>query len=336
MKEDRKSAIKKLRNLVFTKKMEPEDYRENFEKTFSSVFLPNGVECAECTYGGVPCDKISPTIYSSRRIVIYIHGGSFVGGSRNSYRNFCASLANESSCRIIVPEFRLPPTYPFPASIDDLTSVFRAVYEEENALRSLEIDRTGLNDKNKKGNIILAADGSGASLAMALLFKINKKYRDNIQSLVLFSPWLDLSSDNPLIAGRKVSDEIISGENLHSAVDKYTYATNITNPLVSPLKAPLEYYEEFPPVYVQMGEKEILVQQSQELSRILKNKNIECILDIWPKMMYMFQFADEYLPESHLAVEKVGRYIKHREEETTEEKKEREKILRKNNIAIEV
>ena len=48
--------------------------------------------------------------------------------------------------------------------------------------------------------------------------------------------------------------------------------------------------------------------------------------------MYMFQMADEYLPDSHLAVNKVGEFIREREGDTEEEIEERIKISRKNNI----
>lgn len=332
MKVDKKSATKKLKEMVFTTKLEPEEFRANFDRTFSTVFLPNNVECVQKNYGGVTCDVISPLVFSSKRLVIYIHGGSFVGGSCKSYRSFCASFAHASSCRVIVPEFRLPPTYPFPAAIDDLVNVFRCIYEEENTARNKEIAASGVNESNSRGHIVIAADGSGASLAMALIFKINKKYRSNIQNLVLFSPWLDMSNDNPLIAGKKVNDGVMSGEALHCAVDKYTYAANISNPLVSPLKAPVEDFEEFPPVYIQMGAKEILVQQARELEKILTQVNVECVMDIWPDMMYMFQMADEFLPDSHLAVEKIGKFISKRECESQEELDERERLSCKNNI----
>lgn len=334
MKSDRKAAIKKLKNLVLTPKMDPDDYCRNLEETFSSVFLPNNVEYTERNINGVKCDVISPVVYSSRRIIIYVHGGSFVGGSCNSYRNFCASLANATSCRIVVPDFRKAPTHAFPASIDDLVAVFRAIYEEETVARSLEASASHLSPSESHAQIIVAADGSGASMAMAVVLKINKKYRNNIQTLLLFSPWLDLTSDNPLIAGKKVSDEILSGASLHRAVDMYTYATNIQNPYVSCLQAPNEDFEQFPPVFIQMGGKEILVQQARQLKEKLAAVNVECILDIWPDMMFMFQMADEFLPESHLAIEKAGKYIMQREAETDAEREEREAILRKNNIAL--
>ena len=55
-------------------------------------------------------------------------------------------------------------------------------------------------------------------------------------------------------------------------------------------------------------------------------------MDVWPDMMYMFQMADEFLPDSHLAVNRVGEFISKREGDSEEEIEERRKIIKKNNI----
>lgn len=322
IKVDRKGAVKRLRKLVLTPKMDVEVYRENLKKEFTSYYLPNKVECLERDYGGVQCDLLSPEVYSSKRIILYIHGGSFVGGSKKIWRGFCSSLANECACRVVVPEFRLPPSYPYPASIDDLVQVFRTIYSEEM------LGPVADENFNARPKIILAADGSGASFALALLFKINAKYRDSISNVVLFSPWLDLASESKLIESRQ-KDEIICGADMHRAVDLYTFATNFTNYLVSPLRASSENFESFPSVYIQMGEKEMLLSQVEEFRSLLGKNGIECILDVWPNMMYMFQMADDYLPESHLAMERIGKYIRNKESDTEEEGVENKVTLRK-------
>ena len=164
------------------------------------------------------------------------------------------------------------------------------------------------------------------------MLKLRDRYRQCVQNLVLLSPWLDFSSDSPLIAGHHVCDEVMSGESLHRAVDLYTYAENISNPLVSPLRAPVENFLGFPPVYIQMGEKEILLQPAEQFVSILKQANVPCTFDVWPNMMFMFQMADEYLSESHLAVEKLGNYISERDEDDIEEKAA---LMKKQNMTLQ-
>ena len=79
----------------------------------------------------------------------------------------------------------------------------------------------------------------------------------------------------------------------------------------------------------------MLLQQVALFDTILDRAGVDCTIDVWPNMMFMFQFADEYLAESHLAVEKAGLFIKEKKESDAEEEKERIRIMKKNNIALE-
>ena len=309
-KVDRRGAIQKLRTLAYTVKSEVEPFRNKIEETFDTVFLPNRVERHEKIYGGVKCDLLVPEVFSTGKIMLYIHGGSFVGGSRDSYRLFCSSLANSSSCRVVVPEFRLAPTYPFPSSLEDLQAVFRMMYADESVSIKIENRKKGLPEGvNENPEIIIAADGSGASLACALLLKLRDKYKECVTNMILFSPWLDFRSDG-LIFQKHKSDEVVSADGIRRAMDLYTYSSNVENPQVSILKADDKDFASFPTTFIQMGKKEILMDQVLEFKSRLNQNGVGCILDVWPKMMHLFQMADDCLPESSLALEKVGEYIK--------------------------
>ena len=325
MADNRKAAVKKLRQLVIEPREEVESYRERFEESLSEVFLPNHVERFEHPFGGIVSDILIPELSSVGEVILYIHGGSFSAGSRVSYRTFCASLSNACSRRLVLPEFHLAPKHPFPAAIDDLESVYGSLHGELETSRSYGTD----------GSIVLAADGSGASIALALMQRLDEDKRKDITRLLFFSPWLDFSPENELIANRKLHDEIISGERLHRAADIYTYASNFRNPLVSPLCALPEALRGFPPIYIQMGEKEILTRQASEFRQLAREAGVDCTVDLWPGMMFMFQMADEFLNESHLALEKIGRLLNGTPKGDYDDeaaRAERNAVLRKNNI----
>lgn len=305
IENNRRSAIKKLKLLTFNSKTTVDSYREKLEEEFKTMFLPNKVECTEYKYGNIKCDVLAPEIYSSNRILIYIHGGCFVGGSRASYRNFCASIASKTFSRVVIPEYRLAPAYPCPAAIEDIQNVFRAVYTEEQVTCSLN----STPEHTLEPEIIIAADGSAASLACSLLFNLKDKYRAGIKNVILFSPWLDLSPSSRIFSAKKSSDEVMSADVLKRSCTEYTFSINTTSPTVSPLLATDEQLVNFPPVFIQMGQKEILLEDAKAFAERLTNAGNTCILDAWPKMMYMFQMADEYLHESHLALDKIGKFI---------------------------
>lgn len=303
--DNRKGAIKKLRLLTYNSKTTVDSFREKLDEEFKTVFLPNHVECSEYKYGNIKCDILAPEIYSSTRILIYIHGGCFTGGSRTAYRNFCSSIASKTFSRVVVPEYRLAPAYPCPAAIEDIQSVFRAVYTEEQVNCTLN----STPDNPLQPEIIIAADGSAASLVCALIFNLRDKFRNCIKNVILFSPWLDLSPNSRILTAKKAADEVMTADVIRQSASDYTFLTNTSNPQVSPLMAPDELLQNFPPVFIQMGEKEILLEDAKRFAERLISLGNKCQLDIWPDMIYMFQMADEFFHDSHLALDKIGRII---------------------------
>ncbi len=306
IQNDRKAAIKKLKLLTYNSKSNIDSFRQKMEEAFTTVFLPNGVERSEYKYGNIDCDILAPEIYSSNRIMIYIHGGCFSGGSRKAYRAFCSSLATKCYCRVVIPEFRLSPAYPCPAAIEDIQAVFRSLFTEEQIQASLNTEK---GTTPKLPEIIIAADGSGASIACALLYNLRERYRTCISHVVFFSPWLDLSPTSKIMSSKKINDEVLTLDTFKKSVTDYTYIENTKISSVSPLLAEDEQLKGFPPVFIQMGSKEILLDDAKEFATRLKENGSKCELDIWKNMMFMFQMADEYLHESHLALDKVGKIV---------------------------
>ncbi|MBR2106424.1 MAG: alpha/beta hydrolase [Treponema sp.] len=298
-KNDLKGAIKKLKHLTFTSKSEVSSFRKKMENEFNSFFLPNGVECSTRKYANIDCDILAPEIYASNRIMLYIHGGSFVGGSRTVYKNFCSSLAAKCFCRVVVPEYRLAPENLYPSPIEDIQEVFRALFTEEQIACSL-------NGENTIPEIIIAADGSAAPIACSFIFNLRERYKKCIKQIIFFSPWLNVSQESKLLTTRKMCDDVMSGDVLRKSSCIFAGETSPGSPFISPLLADDEQLKDFPPLFIQMGEKEILLEDAQNFTNRMTELGNKCTLDVWEKMIYMFQMADEFIHESHLALDKIG------------------------------
>lgn len=288
---DRRSALKKLKCLVFTSRTDLTKFRKRIEARFAHGVLPNYVDCRSVTVHGIPSDMLIPQISSNRKMVLYVHGGSFMGGSKASWRNFCASLANESSSRVLLPDFRLAPEYAFPAAIEDILAVYKRMCDHH-------VD------------IVFAADGSGAAIALAAALSLPKELRRYFKGMLLFSPWLDLSASS-LIYSVKTKDPLFTQDAFRVCGTHYTYEANLENPLVSPLRADVEHYQNFPPVYIQTGSEELMVPCMKKFEEKLKEAGVECTLEIFDKLFHFFQFDHEDVPQTHLAVEAAGKFIKH-------------------------
>lgn len=302
---DMRSALKRLKLLVYNPKLNVDSFRGKIEEAFACPILPNHVDRSEQDYGGVPCDLLAPEIYSSRRVIVYVHGGSFVAGSRASWRGFCARLANKSFSRVILPEFRLAPAHPYPAALEDLQAAFRVAYTELQVARMLDARK---GEQLPRPEMIIAADGSGASIALALLFQMKERERADVARVVLLSPWLDFT-ESPRTKGKKKSDGLIDGDTLFRCGEAYTYMSNLANPLVSPLKAGENELANFPPVYIQCGENELTLDDARQFQNLLTAHGSDCELDVWQNMPPFFQFADDFLWETHLAIGKIGEVV---------------------------
>ncbi|WP_407426390.1 alpha/beta hydrolase fold domain-containing protein [Treponema sp.] len=327
MGNDKRAALKKLKNLYLSPKMDLNDFRIRIDETFSSVFLPNNVECEEKTYRITKCDVLSPEMFSSNRVLLYIHGGSFVAGSRKAYRPFVAALANATASKAFLPEFQLAPAHPFPSSLEDVQHVFQSVYIETETALSMTANGEGFA---KVPEILIMADSSGASIALALLYSLKGKFREAVRQVVLFSPWLDFSEENDIFTSKKVSDELFTADSVRLCSEHYTYQENWKNPLVSPLKAGRDLLLDFPPLFIQMADKELFYDDAVTFQSMLRNLGRKCELDIWKGMPPLFQLADEELSESHLAVERIGKLITakdHSKESVHEIQLELEKTL---------
>lgn len=306
-KADKRKAIKKLKTLVLTPKLEPKIFKDKLNSLLLTSHLPAGVDCREKDFGGIPCDVLSPEVMASNRLIIYIHGGCFVAGSKATWRSFCASLAAESSTQVIVPEYRLAPDFPYPAGLEDIKTFFQKLYERYTT--------------SEKGmpQIILAADGSGASLALAFVQTLDEELKQYFQGIVLLSPWLDINPESEFLADKKLTDGVLTADLLLHCGTFYTSEDKVKNPAISPFYMNREDFTGFPPVYIQCGKEEPTLACIQAFQKKLEASNILCILDAWPDMMFMFQMAHEHLPQAHLAVQRLGLYIQNfKQEKETE------------------
>lgn len=336
IKQDRKAALKKIKTLSYSQKVDTESFRKKIEETFSTDYIPGKVEITEKEFGGVSCSIICPELFSANRAMIYIHGGNFIAGSRQSWTSFCSTFATATSTKIILPEFRLAPEHPFPAQAEDIENVFKSVLLSEKInLKMNSTDDIDIKEDKEKPEIIIAADSTGASIALSFLLGLDKKYLSEISKIILLSPILEYSFDDATVALKKLKDEVTNAESIRQYACMYTYESNISSYSVSPIKAEDSLYEGFPEFYIQCGAKELMLPYNKQFELKLARSGVKCTLDIVEDMMFLFQLADESLMEAYESITRIGDWINFRGGETKEEIEERKRLIKENNITVE-
>lgn len=286
-----KRAAKFLKKTVFSPRVSVRSLRNHYDSVFGIPRLPNNIDKKEVCVGPVQADLLSPELALGKRTILYAHGGGFVAGSRFSARNLCASLAHESSCRLLLPEYRLSPEYPFPTALEDCYHAYSWL----------------LNEGISNNDIIFAGDGAGANLIISLVHYLESKSIRLPAAIVALSPWVDLSCSSPIFMARKNPDPLFTREVLSQQALQYTYQSNFANPHVSPIHGS---FASFPPMYIQCGDRELLIDDAQRLADKAKHAGVTVELDITPNMWHLFQAIDTLTPEALHAVRRLGQWIR--------------------------
>ncbi len=79
------------------------------------------------------------------------------------------------------------------------------------------------------------------------------------------------------------------------------------NPLASPLHLDPKG---FPPLLIQVGDYEILLDDSTRFAAKAEDAGVDVTLEVWPEMVHVWHCFAPMIPEGQAAIERVGEYIK--------------------------
>ena len=63
-------------------------------------------------------DHLRPAQHRAEGVILYLHGGGYIGTSPTMYAYFTAYLCRETRCAVFVADYRLAPEFPFPAGLE--------------------------------------------------------------------------------------------------------------------------------------------------------------------------------------------------------------------------
>ena len=197
------------------------------------VVASYGVTHRVTEIGGVPGILYEPVDATPQALVLYLHGGGYIGTSPRMYAFFTAHLCRETGCAVFVADYRLAPEFPFPAGLDDALAVIDA----------LEGHGIGLE------RVVVAGDSGGGGLANTLVLRLRER-GEVPAGLLLFSPEIDLQLDEPSVTDNAATD--ILPWNIPTAA--YLHGVDPREGIVSAVDADLTG---FPPTFVCWGEQEM-------------------------------------------------------------------------------
>jgi acetyl esterase/lipase len=249
-----------------------------------------GVEFTTASCNGVAGEYVRPRDSATPAgTVLYLHGGAYCLGSPATHRSITSHLARRATASVFVADYRLAPEHPFPAALEDAVAAYRGL----------------LAQGCSPARLALVGDSAGGGLALALALRLRQLGEPSPAALVLLSPWVDLGRPD---RGPVPDGEImVSLPWIEACASLYLGAADAVEPLASPIHGDLRG---LPPVLLQVGTDEILLQDSQRLYRALTQAGVAVELQTYPRRWHVFQANAGVLADADLALERAAQFLR--------------------------
>jgi epsilon-lactone hydrolase len=150
-------------------------------------------------------------------------------------------------------------------------------------------------------DIIVSGDSCGANLALALVLRLKQEDPSQVPSgLVLMSPFLDLTLTSESLRYNAKHDALLSIEALETGINYYV-PKNVDRslPEISPIFGD---FKGLPPTLVQIGSKEILLDDAARFHDKAKDAGVEVSYKLYTGMWHNFQMFSPWFVEAKQAL----------------------------------
>jgi epsilon-lactone hydrolase len=249
---------------------------------------PSTFETCAVALGGVPAERVTPPAATGGRCVLFLHGGGYVSGSAQLYRNLTWRLAAAAEAPLYFLDYRLAPEHPFPAALDDAVAGY-----------------CGLLDRGADPEeVVLLGDSAGGGLVFSLLLRLRDEGKPRPRRAVALSPWTDLALTGASLRLNAAADRVSDLAAVFA--EYYLGGADPRTPYASPLYGDLA---RLPPTLIQVGSDEILVDDALRMAERLRAAGSPVTLEIWPRMPHVWHAFAPFVPESRHAIRRVGEFL---------------------------
>jgi monoterpene epsilon-lactone hydrolase len=254
---------------------------------------PGGVDYLEIDAGGVPALWAVPhRIAQDGPVLLCFHGGGYIGGSMFTHRKMFAHLAKAIGARALVVDYTLLPqggTFPRPTA------------EGVTAYQWL------LDQGIPAGRIAFAGDSAGGHLAMTVQLRARGQGLPLPVATMLLSPWIDLAVTGESLEYNEGKDLIFTKQWITDMAAGFLDGHDPRDPAAGPLHADLSG---FGPLYLQVGDQELLLDDSRMLAQHAQQSGIDVQLDEFPGQQHSFQMAAGLAPEADDAINRLAAWAR--------------------------
>ncbi|WP_031513293.1 alpha/beta hydrolase [Streptomyces sp. NRRL F-5123] len=268
-----------------------EEIRAGFRAMMGEMIVPAGIRTRTATLGDRPAVLVESAGTPKTGTILYFHGGSYVVGSPQTAMSLTGNLVTKTGFRAFSLDYRLAPEHPFPAAIEDGVSAYRDL----------------LDSGEDPSAIAFAGDSAGGGLTVTTCLAARDAGLPVPAAIVAFSPGLDLTRTGESMDTKAGIDPFFTREGLEHTGTMYLAGQDPHQPMLSP--ATLADLTGFPPMLLQAGTNEILLDDSTRMAARAREAGVDVVLDITADVPHVFQAFAGVLDEADEALDRAALFL---------------------------
>ncbi len=152
-----------------------------------------------------------------------------------------------------------------------------------------------------------AGDSAGGGLCTTVLLSMRDQALALPAAGMPMSPWYDMELAGQSIRTNAAKDELVQAGILQSMAGLFLGDASPQHPLANLLYSVLEG---LPPLYIQVGGDETLLDDSVRFAALANKVELEIKLDVFPEMQHVFHFLAGAAPEADEAINKIAEWVR--------------------------
>ncbi len=259
------------------------DYSLKFDKK-QDAWPPKGCTVDKIDQGNWSADWVVSKDDAGDRVILYLHGGAFIAKTPRIHGAMLARWCRKTNARGFMVDYRLAPTPPLPAAMEDCEEAYRYL----------------LDAGHDPAKILIAGDSAGGALTLTTLLRIKKAGLPMPAGAVMMSPVTGLREEDRHSAisndGKDPMFRAATLQNFENMLGVEDTEGDDFHGVYADLSG-------LPPIHIEVGSTEVLLDDSRIFASKAKAAGVDVTKIITPGAPHVFPVMK--MPEANAALTRI-------------------------------
>jgi epsilon-lactone hydrolase len=263
-------------------------------KTIPAMLERLHVKSEASTMDGVRVHILTPETIPAEnqgRVLIHTHGGCYVLFPGESGTTEGIMMAGFGHFKVISVDYRMPPEAYFPAALDDVETVYKAVLRTTDAKK-----------------VAIFGTSAGGALTLEAVLRAKRDGLPMPGAIAPGTPMADATKTGDSFYTNELVDNVLVSRNgfCDAATVIYAKGHDLADPMLSPVNGDMHG---FPPTILTTGTRDLLLSNTVRVHRKLRRAGVEAQLEVFEGESHAQYQRDDRVPEAREAFGEIAAFF---------------------------